>query len=53
MKARKYFQKKYYPFLAHIIDRKENKKKKISEVTQVCDYPDVFSEDQPALSRTR
>lgn len=48
MKAKIYLQKKYYAFLAYIVDKK-NDKKRIEEVPQVCNYPDVFPEDLPGL----
>lgn len=38
-----------YTFLDHIVDRKDNKKKKIEEVSQMCEFPDVFPEDLPGL----
>lgn len=48
MKAMKYLHKKYYAFLAHIVDKRD-KKKEIKEVPQVCDHPNVCSEDLPGL----
>lgn len=41
IKPRKYLHKKYYTFLAHIVDKK-SEVKEIKDITKVCDYPDVF-----------
>lgn len=40
-KARKYLQKKYYAFLAHVVDKK-SKMKELKDIPHVCDYPDIF-----------
>lgn len=48
MKSRKYLQKKYYAFLAHIVNKKDDMRK-IKKVPHVRDYPDVFLEDLPEL----
>ena len=53
MNAIKYLQKKYFSLLAHIFYWKNNKKKNIEEVSQVCDFPNVFPEDLPSLPLAR
>ncbi|KAL4555062.1 hypothetical protein LXL04_037673 [Taraxacum kok-saghyz] len=52
MKAQKYLHKKCYAFLAHIVD-KSKEPKKIQDIPQVCDFPDVFLEDLLGLPPTR
>lgn len=50
MKAYKYLHKKYHAFLDHIVDkRRENKE--IKYIPQLCDFPNVFTEDLPGLPR--
>ena len=39
-------------FLAHIVD-KSKEVKKIKDVPEVCDFPDVFPEDLPGLPPQR
>lgn len=49
MKANKYLHKKYETFLTHIVNRKDNKNKIIQKVPQVCDYPNISTEDLPGI----
>ena len=51
-KSQKYLHKKYYAFLAHIVD-KTKKMKEIKDIHHVCDYPEVFPEDMPGLPPSR
>lgn len=51
-KAQKYLHKKYYTFLAHVVDKK-NKEKDIKDIPHVCDYPDVFPKDLPRIPLIR
>ena len=51
-KAQKYLHKKYYAFLAHVVDTK-SKTKEIKDIPHVCNYPDVFPEDLPGLPPSR
>lgn len=46
MKACKYLHMKCHAFLAHIVD-KRSEKKEIKDIPQVSDFPDVFPEDLP------
>ncbi|KAL4579703.1 hypothetical protein LXL04_015862 [Taraxacum kok-saghyz] len=52
MKAQTYLHKKCYAFLAHIVD-KSKESKKIQDIPQVCDFPDVFPKDLPGLPPPR
>ena len=52
MKEQKYLQKKYYAFLAHIVDKKKEKNE-IKYISVVRDFPDVFPEDLPGVPPTR
>ena len=52
IKARKYLQKKYCAFLAHVVDAKK-KVKEIKDIPEVCDFPDVFPEDLPGVPPPR
>ena len=52
IKAQKYLHKKYYAFLAHVINTKDEVKE-IKDIPQVCDFPDVFPEDLPGLPPVR
>ena len=52
IKAQKYLQKKCSAFLAHIVDRSKEVKK-IQDVQEVRDFPDVFPEDFPGLPPKR
>ena len=52
IKAQKYLQKKCPAFLAHIVD-KGKEVKKIQDIPEVCDFPDVFPEDLPGLPPQR
>ena len=52
IKAQKYLQKKCPAFLAHIIDRSKEVKK-IQDIQEVRDFPDVFPEDLPGLPPKR
>jgi hypothetical protein len=44
VKAQKHLQKKCPAFLAHIVD-KNQEVKKIEDIPEGCDFPDVFPED--------
>jgi len=48
IKARKYLRKQHYAFLAHVVDNKKAVKK-IEDVPDVRDFPDVFPEDLPGV----
>ncbi|KAD0325810.1 hypothetical protein E3N88_44451 [Mikania micrantha] len=50
--ARKYLKKKYYAFLAHVVEKKPDKKA-VGDVPVIKDYPDVFPEDLPGLPPVR
>ncbi|KAI3494636.1 hypothetical protein L1887_40553 [Cichorium endivia] len=52
MKAQKYLHKKYFAFLAHVVDEKR-KVKEITDIPEVRDFPDVFPEDLPGVPPTR
>jgi hypothetical protein len=52
IKAQKYLQKKCPAFLAHIVD-KGKEVKKIQDIPEVCDFPDVFPEGLPELPPKR
>ncbi|KAD0254408.1 hypothetical protein E3N88_44556 [Mikania micrantha] len=52
IKARKYLKKKYFAFLAHVVEKKPEKKV-IGDVSVIRDYPDVFPEDFPGLPPIR
>ncbi|KAL4564653.1 hypothetical protein LXL04_028721 [Taraxacum kok-saghyz] len=52
IKAQKYLQKKCPAFLAHIVD-KSKEVKKIQDIPEVRDFPDVFPEDLPGLPPKR
>ena len=52
IKARKYLQKRYHAFLAHVVDEKKEVKN-IKEIPEVCDFPDVFPEDLPGVPPAR
>ena len=52
IKAQKYLRKKCPAFLAHIVDRSKEVKK-IQDVQEVRDFPDVFPEDLPGLPPKR
>ncbi|KAL8260066.1 hypothetical protein R6Q59_028019 [Mikania micrantha] len=52
IKARKYLRKKYYAFLAHVVEKKPEKKA-VEDVPVIRDYPDVFPEDLPGLPPIR
>lgn len=51
MKVQKYLHKKYYAFLAHVVNKEE--RKEIKDIHQVCDCPDVFPEDLTGLPPIR
>ena len=51
IKAQKYLLKKCPAFLAHIVDRSKEVKK-IQDVQEVRDFPDVFPEDLPGLPQS-
>ena len=51
-KGSKVSTQKCYAFLAHVVD-KSKEPKKIQEIPQVCDFPDVFPEDLPGLPPNR
>lgn len=48
MKAHKYLHKKYYDFLAHIINNR-GEINEIKDIPQVCDFPNVFTGDLTGL----
>ncbi|KAD5802564.1 hypothetical protein E3N88_13924 [Mikania micrantha] len=48
----KYLKKKYYAFLAHVVEKKPDKKA-VGDVPVIKDYPDVFPEDLPGLPPVR
>ncbi|KAD3640129.1 hypothetical protein E3N88_29352 [Mikania micrantha] len=52
IKARKYLKKKYYAFLAHVVEKKPDKKA-VGDIPVIRDYPDVFPEDLPGLPPVR
>jgi hypothetical protein len=52
IKAQEDLQKKCPSFLAHIVD-KSKEVKKVQDIPEVCDFPDVFSEDLPGLPPQR
>ncbi|KAI3510702.1 hypothetical protein L1887_17835 [Cichorium endivia] len=52
IKAQKYLRKKYCAFLAHVVD-KSKEDKKIDDIPEVCDFPEVFPEDLPGLPPPR
>ncbi|KAI3750191.1 hypothetical protein L2E82_20820 [Cichorium intybus] len=52
IKARKYLQKRYHAFLAHVVDEKKEVKN-IKEIPEVCNFPDVFPEDLPGVPPAR
>ncbi|KAI3492741.1 hypothetical protein L1887_42593 [Cichorium endivia] len=52
IKARKYLQKRYHAFLAHVVDEKKEVKS-IKEIPEVCDFSDVFPEDLPGVPPAR
>ncbi|KAI3708813.1 hypothetical protein L2E82_38286 [Cichorium intybus] len=52
IKARKYLQKRYLAFLAHVVDEKKEVKS-IGEIPEVCNFPDVFPEDLPGVPPAR
>ncbi|KAD4889428.1 hypothetical protein E3N88_21501 [Mikania micrantha] len=52
IKARKYLKKKYFAFLAHVVEKKPEKKA-IGDVPVIRDFPDVFPEDLPGLPLIR
>lgn len=52
IKARKYLQKRYGAFLAHVVDTKK-KGKEIKDIPEVCNFPDVFPEDLPGVPPVR
>ena len=45
-KASMYLRKKYFAFLAHIVEKKD-KERSVSDVPVVRDFPEVFPEDLP------
>ncbi|KAI3752357.1 hypothetical protein L2E82_24335 [Cichorium intybus] len=51
-KAQKYLHKNYHAFLAYVVDKKNNTKK-IENIPQVCEFPDVFPDDLPGLPPNR
>ncbi|KAI3740564.1 hypothetical protein L2E82_31032 [Cichorium intybus] len=52
IKARKYLQKRYHAFLAHVVDDKKEVKS-IKDIPEVCDFSDVFLEDLPGVPPAR
>ncbi|KAI3515912.1 hypothetical protein L1887_14817 [Cichorium endivia] len=50
--AQKYLYKKYYDFLAHVVDKKKDVKE-ITDIPEVCDFADVFPEDLSGIPPTR
>jgi hypothetical protein len=52
MKARRYLQKGYVSFLAHVKDS-EAKEKELEDILVVRDYPEVFPKDLPGLPPPR
>jgi hypothetical protein len=53
-KAQKYLQRGCTGFLAYVSDtRKEGKKKTVSDIPVVREYPDVFPEDLPGIPPNR
>lgn len=48
MKEQKYLHKRYYAFIAHIVDKKKEVKE-ITDIPEVHDFPNVFIEDLPGL----
>ncbi|GKB37248.1 putative reverse transcriptase domain-containing protein [Tanacetum coccineum] len=48
IKARKYIERGYHLFLAHVIE-KESKEKRIEDVHVIRDFPEVFPDDLPRL----
>ncbi|KAI3827638.1 hypothetical protein L1987_01718 [Smallanthus sonchifolius] len=52
MKARRYLRKGYCVFLAHVIEKKPEKRR-LEDIPIVKDYPEVFNEDLPGLPPPR
>ena len=52
IKAQKYLHKKCYVFLAYVVD-KSKETKKIQDIPEVRDFPDVFPDDLPGLPPNR
>ncbi|KAI3754492.1 hypothetical protein L1987_54276 [Smallanthus sonchifolius] len=52
MKARKYLRKGYCVFLAHVVEKKPEKRR-LEDIPIVKDYPEVFPEDLPGLPPPR
>jgi hypothetical protein len=52
IKARKHLQKEYCAFLARVFDARK-KVKEIKDISEVYDFPDVFSEDFPGVPPSR
>lgn len=48
MKEQKYLHKRYYAFIAHVVDNKKEVKE-ITDIPEVHDFPNVFTEDLPGL----
>ncbi|XP_023769001.1 uncharacterized protein LOC111917562 [Lactuca sativa] len=52
VKAQKYLRKEYHAFLANVVD-KNQEAKNIKEISEVCNFPDVFPEDLPGVPLAR
>ncbi|XP_052627598.1 uncharacterized protein LOC111898344 [Lactuca sativa] len=52
VKAQKYLCKEYHSFLANDVDKKQEAKN-IKDISEVCNFPDVFPEDLPGVPPTR
>ncbi|KAI3821403.1 hypothetical protein L1987_08970 [Smallanthus sonchifolius] len=51
MKARRYLRKRYYAFLAHVVEKSEEKK--LQDIPIIRDFPKVFPDDLHGLPPTR
>ncbi|KAI3822618.1 hypothetical protein L1987_10213 [Smallanthus sonchifolius] len=51
MKARRYLRKRYYAFLAHVVEKYEEKK--LQDIPIIRDFPEVFPDDLHGLPPTR
>ncbi|KAI3695636.1 hypothetical protein L1987_78635 [Smallanthus sonchifolius] len=50
MKARRYLRKRYYAFLAHVVEKSEEKK--LQDIPIIRDFPKVFPDDLHGLPPT-